>query len=296
MSRILLISKKKYDHFSRFVFHAHRMGHDFKIYTFDELGIDFTPKELSEIITFPDGEKITNFDILLYRGCSHNVEQEKIVSEICRVNNIPVIDEVFTDSTSWIDRKSQEYFRLKQSGLPIIPTLFGNMSYLFQHSQRFNFPFILKRTDESQGRGVYLIDNESEMFNNSEIDHTVPYLMQQYVENIGDVRVFIIGGSVIGAISRKSNSAGEFRNNVSLGGKAEVFNPSDYIKNLAIRSAEALHYNIAGVDLIQSSKSGEWYIMEVNRSPEFNGLSRSTDIDVHEKIINYLLEQIKVFK
>jgi glutathione synthase/RimK-type ligase-like ATP-grasp enzyme len=49
-----------------------------------------------------------------------------------------------------------------------------------------------------------------------------------------------------------------------------------------------LGLQIAGVDVIVDKISGKPYILEVNRSPEFEGFIEATGINVADHIISFL--------
>jgi ribosomal protein S6--L-glutamate ligase len=59
----------------------------------------------------------------------------------------------------------------------------------------------------------------------------------------------------------------------------------------AIKAAEAVDVEIAGVDLI--SVSDEPYVIEVNASPGFKGLLHATGINAANKIAEYAISKAK---
>jgi len=63
------------------------------------------------------------------------------------------------------------------------------------------------------------------------------------------------------------------------------------LKSLAIKAAQVVKTEIAGVDIIESEKGLQ--VIEVNSIPGFTALQKVTDINLAEKIIDYFLENIK---
>ena len=61
---------------------------------------------------------------------------------------------------------------------------------------------------------------------------------------------------------------------------------TDEEKDSAVRSAKVLGLQVAGVDLIQSSRGP--LVLEVNSSPGLEGIEKASGIDVAEKIIEFL--------
>ena len=90
-----------------------------------------------------------------------------------------------------------------------------------------------------------------------------------------DLRVYVVGGEVIGAMYRYAPE-GEWRTNVALGG--EVEDASDEIPaetlSLATTAVEAIGLDYAGVDLIEGHDG--WSVLEVNPTAGFKGLYKAT--------------------
>jgi ribosomal protein S6--L-glutamate ligase len=85
---------------------------------------------------------------------------------------------------------------------------------------------------------------------------------------------------------RRLGAAGEFRANVTQGGRAESFElPRDWVQ-LALRAAAALSAPLAGVDLLPT-KAGEVIVLEVNSAPGFRALSQASGVDVAAAIVEF---------
>jgi RimK family alpha-L-glutamate ligase len=100
-----------------------------------------------------------------------------------------------------------------------------------------------------------------------------------------DVRAFVVGDRVIGAIER---SAPGWRTNVARGGRARAFElPSEWCA-MALRAAHAVGAEYAGVDLLPAD-DGTVYVLEVNGIPGWRGLQQATSTDVAAAIVDHLL-------
>jgi RimK family alpha-L-glutamate ligase len=120
----------------------------------------------------------------------------------------------------------------------------------------------------------------------------VVYYIQRTVDHGGrDVRVFVLGGRVLGAIERLAPD-GQWRTNVSLGGTARPIELPDAWKEMALRAAAAIGADYAGVDLLQS-RDGTVFVLEVNGIPGWQGLKQATGIDVAGAIVDYLVERVR---
>jgi RimK family alpha-L-glutamate ligase len=105
------------------------------------------------------------------------------------------------------------------------------------------------------------------------------FYVQRYVEHDGrDIRVFIVGGRVLGAIERRA-LPGDWRTNVARGAEAVPFELPVAWAQMAVRAAAAIGADYAGVDLLPST-DGRVFVLEVNGIPGWEGLQRATGLDV----------------
>ena len=100
-----------------------------------------------------------------------------------------------------------------------------------------------------------------------------------------DVRAFVVGDRVIGAIER---SAPGWRTNVARGGRARAIDLPPEWCAMALRAARAVGAQYAGVDLLPA-EDGTVYVLEVNGIPGWRGLQEATSIDVAAAIVDHLL-------
>ena len=108
-------------------------------------------------------------------------------------------------------------------------------------------------------------------------------IIQEYndTEPGRDYRLFVLGGEVVASMSRQAVD-GVVTANISMGGKAEVFTPSEEASEMAIRATKAFGALYAGVDILNNN--GHYVVLEVNISP---GLKVGTinGIDLAELLI-----------
>lgn len=185
-----------------------------------------------------------------------------------------------------------DYLKQGQADLPFPKSkvLFSNKN-LKENIQDFSFPLIIKTSNGRQGKGVYLThDLEEAKIATEEIleKNGGSFIVREFIPNDGDVRIFVVGGKAIGAMKRTPQK-GEFRSNLSLGGKGEKFDLERYpeIKEIAEKAAEVTRTEIAGVDAIIHKETGKPYLLEINPAPQFEGLERYTKVNAAEEIIKY---------
>lgn len=155
-------------------------------------------------------------------------------------------------------------------------------------------PFVIKLLEGTQGRGVVLTETMDAAISAIEtmkkIDANI--LIQEFISeaNGQDVRAIVVGDKVVASMKRIARP-GEFRSNVHLGGKVEGYQLTPEEELSAIKAAKVLGLSVAGVDLIQSNRGS--LILEVNSSPGLEGIEKASEVNVAEKIIEYLEDRYK---
>jgi ribosomal protein S6--L-glutamate ligase len=62
-------------------------------------------------------------------------------------------------------------------------------------------------------------------------------------------------------------------------------------KKTALEAAKAMGLGVCGVDMIQSKRGP--LVMEVNSSPGLEGIEKSTNINIAQKIMEYIAKNVK---
>ena len=154
-------------------------------------------------------------------------------------------------------------------------------------------PLVMKLLSGTQGIGVMLVRDVKEagpiIDTLSELDQMI--CLQKFLPNPGeDIRVFIAGGEIVGAMKRKA-AAHEWRSNIHMGGHGIPHKPTEVEAETAVKAAQAVGVEIAGVDLI--SVENEPYVIEVNASPGFRGLLAATGVNAADRIAAYAVSKAK---
>lgn len=154
-------------------------------------------------------------------------------------------------------------------------------------------PVIIKLIEGTQGIGVLLAESVKSAEAIIELlqSQRQSVLIQKFVaESKGrDIRAFVVGDQVVGAMRRVAQGQ-EFRSNVHRGGTTEPVILDETYCETAIRAAQIMGLRVAGVDMLES-KSGP-QIMEVNSSPGLEGIERCTQLDIAGSIIDYIAAQV----
>lgn len=150
-------------------------------------------------------------------------------------------------------------------------------------------PVIIKLTEGTQGQGVVLA--ETRQAAESVIDAfrglDAHFLVQEFVKEArgADLRCFVVGGKVVASMKRQARS-GEFRANLHRGGSAEAVRLTRTERDMALKAADVIGLNVAGVDIIRSGEGP--MILEVNSSPGLEGIEAATKKDIAGEIIKFV--------
>ncbi|MDX2301832.1 MAG: 30S ribosomal protein S6--L-glutamate ligase [Microscillaceae bacterium] len=184
---------------------------------------------------------------------------------------------------------------LARAGLGLPKTVFTNYSRDVSHiiDSVGGAPVVIKVLEGTQGLGVVLAETKKaaesvlEAFNGLK----ARVIVQEYIKEAkgADIRAFVIGGNVVGAMKRQAKE-GEFRSNLHRGGTAEVIELSEEEETAAIKAARAMGLGVAGVDLLQSERGP--LILEVNSSPGLEGIEKATGKNIAGLIFKYIRQNV----
>ena len=156
-------------------------------------------------------------------------------------------------------------------------------------------PLVIKLLEGTQGLGVVLAETKKSATALIEafISVDANIMVQEFIKEAdgADLRCFVIGGEVIAAMRRKA-AEGEFRSNLHRGGTASPVQLTPEERSTAIRAARIMGLNVAGVDILRSSRGP--VVLEVNSSPGLKGIETSTKKDVAGAIIEFIEKKAKL--
>jgi ribosomal protein S6--L-glutamate ligase len=154
-------------------------------------------------------------------------------------------------------------------------------------------PVIIKLLEGTQGIGVLLADTvkSAEAIIEMLQAQKQNVLIQKFVsESKGrDIRAFVVGDQVVGAMRRVAQGQ-EFRSNVHRGGSTELVTLDDKYCESAVRAAQIMGLRVAGVDMLESRDGPQ--IMEINSSPGLEGIEGCTNLDIAGAIVDYLVAEV----
>lgn len=113
------------------------------------------------------------------------------------------------------------------------------------------------------------------------------YCLQEFVAHgCEDIRTFVVGGRVVGAMMRRGK---DWKTNAAQGAKGEPIEVDEQIVDLSVRAARVVGAEHAGVDILPREDGG-YTVIEVNTIPGWRALKAATGVDAAERLVDYVLE------
>lgn len=265
-------------------------GHQVRILDTLRFAIDLSGDE-------PDlqysGNQLSDYDAILPRiGSSVTYFGTSVVRQFEQMD-------VYTPNSSAGIRNSRDKLHAHQIlarhqiGMPATTFVRDRADILPAIARVGGAPVVVKLLEGTQGIGVMLAPDLSVAQAMIETLQATRQnvLVQEFIsESSGtDVRAFVVGDQVVGAM-RRTNKSGDFRSNLHRGGKPEVLSLSSDYERAAVRSAQIMGLRVAGVDMLESDRGP--LVMEVNSSPGLQGIERATEQDIARMVIDYVESQV----
>ncbi len=248
------------------------------------------------------GRSIDDFDLIYFRNTSGFQSMAAALSIYLETTIIKFFDKSFI-SGSFTGDKFTSLMRLAVNGLPIVPSFLcwkGAIDKTKKRiSKKFGFPIVAKEVTTQRMQSVFLLKSLKDfdkLPDKTGKGNDARYLFQKFVHFDKEFRILILGDE-LGIIHTKTlrDNTGFQVGYSSLNDQPEFLNPKDVsstIKEIAIKSAKALHIQVAGVDVCREKETGKSYVFEVNRGP---GLEYDTTISPElSKIAEFFASEMAI--
>lgn len=273
-----------------------------------KLDLEVTTASFSDIEFLSNGEfvlkvkghDIAEFDVLYIRMVGKRLEEATLVANYAKEKGVRIADRLYGESLllPMSLGKAVETKLLIQGGIPIPKTFFGSLKKIQEVAPRmFGFPFVLKSTTGKKARDVWSPKNHEEL---EELVRTLKtreregtrFFAQEFIAGSQRMRVFVLGGRAIAAITRPTKwrkrflekAGGEYPE----GEKRSIDPIPKEDAELAIAASSAVGLDISGVDILHDDKTRKPYVLEVNSAPAWEAVRRDTGLAVEEEILKFL--------
>jgi len=166
----------------------------------------------------------------------------------------------------------------------------GNRDYLKLVEEKISLPMIVKEVYGSLGKQVYFAKNHEELFEiENKLIH-VPHIFQEFISSSygKDYRIIVIGGKVVAYMKRENPNS--YLSNLAAGGTSlKTKLPDEYLK-IAEKCASILGLDYCGVDILEGP-NGEPIVSEVNSNAFYEGIEKTTGVNVAGCYVDYLLKK-----
>ena len=233
---------------------------------------------------------LPKYDFVLY------LDKDRYVAELLEKAGYKLYNSI--DSIIKCDDKMLTHIRLSNEGLKMPTTISstlcytdnGNRDYLKPVIEKIGLPMIVKENYGSLGKQVYLANDYQELLEiENKLIH-VPHIFQEFIQcsKGKDFRIIVIGGKVIAYMKRENKNS--YLSNLATGGTAsKVDLPKEYL-DAAVKAAKILGLDYCGVDILEGP-NGEPIISEVNSNAFYEGIEKTTGINVAGCYVDYLLNK-----
>lgn len=237
------------------------------------------------------GEDLARFDAIIPRIAANMTRYGTAILRQLEMQGIYSTSSSIAISRSRDKLRSMQLMARAGVGIPktVVSRNTTDIDNLLEHIG--SMPVIIKLARGTHGNGVVLAETKKaaksvlQAFYLTNDDGT-NILLQEFVkESAGtDIRAFVVGSRVVASMQRQSLDD-DFRSNLHKGGEGTIVKLTEEERKMAVKAAKAMGLNIAGVDMMRSSRGP--LILEVNASPGF-GIEKVTGRDVASAIIEYV--------
>ena len=278
----------------RLVEAARERGHTAKVY--NTLKCYMNIASLRPTVSY-QGEPIQNVDAVIPRiGASITRYGTAVLRQFEMMGVFP-LNESVAISRSRDKLRSLQLLARKGIGLPV--TGFANQVSDTEDLIKMvgGAPLVVKLSEGTQGKGIVLAETEKaaegviDAFRQLNAD----FLVQEFIKEAGgsDIRCLVVGSKVVAAMKRQAKE-GEFRSNLHRGGTATIVRLTPEERSTAVRAAQIMGLNVAGVDILRSNHGS--VVMEVNSSPGLEGIEHATGKDIAGMIIEFIEKNARAGK
>jgi ribosomal protein S6--L-glutamate ligase len=239
-------------------------------------------------------KELDDFDAVIPRiGASVTFYATAVLRQF-EMMDVYCVNESVAISRSRDKLRAMQLLSRKGLGMPV--TAFAHSTKMKKDVIRIvgGAPLVIKLVEGTQGQGVILAetDNAAESLIEAFRNLDAYFLVQEFIDEAkgSDIRCLVIGNKVVASMVRTARP-GEFRSNLHRGGTAEKAKLSPEERKAAVKAAQVMGLNVAGVDVLRSNHGP--LILEVNSSPGLEGIERAAGRDVAKSIIEYIEKNAK---
>jgi RimK family alpha-L-glutamate ligase len=224
-----------------------------------------------------DVELTPEVDVVANRMLLSNTEQP--CEELGIANTIQSMRPMLNtpNATLRASHKFSTASALAEAGIKVPDALMALDSKTLNNARdEFGEEAVYKTAIGTHGGGTWKVGPDEHV--NPKVGNRYAFL-QSLIERDGqkhrDIRVYVVGDQVVGAMYRYAPD-NDWRTNVALGGNVEDATNElpDEVVDIATTASEVVGLDYAGVDIVEGNDG--WFVLEVNPTAGFKGLYQAT--------------------
>lgn len=259
-----------------------KRGHEVRVIDYLRCHMEITSRRPTIFL----GDEELDFDAVIPRiGASHTffgcaVVRQFEMMDVYSVNESVAISRS-RDKLRCLQLLAREGIGLPVTGFAHDPRATGHLIRLVGGA-----PLVIKLVEGTQGMGVVLAETSQAAESVIEAFRglNANILAQEFVKESkgADIRCLVVGKRVVASMLRQGKD-GDFRSNLHRGGTARKVVATKEERTAAVRAAQIVGLNVAGVDILRSNHGP--LVIEVNSSPGLEGIETATGKDVAGMIV-----------
>ncbi|MBI4210897.1 MAG: ATP-grasp domain-containing protein [Candidatus Diapherotrites archaeon] len=224
------------------------------------------------------------FDAVLFRAIRGHAKQAISLARRAAAAGLVVVDEKLARG---IDRsKLWNYALFRKAGLFVPKTILLTKKSVPKLAGFSGQKIVVKPLFGKRGEGLQLV-GKGDTKKLRRLATGGKYMAQEFVPIKKEIRVMVIGGKVVGGVSKQT---GNWVHNFYRGAKPVKARLTEKMKSVCLRAARAVQTEIAGIDLALTPRG--MFVLEANRSPGFKAFEKGTGKNVAGIIVGYIAGRI----
>lgn len=184
--------------------------------------------------------------------------------------------------------KALTHFEVNKLNILMVDTIFTLKENLTDNPP-CPYPFVMKESVSRGGKHVYLINNNGEWDLYRQHLSTNNIIIQSSdVQHGKDLRVFVVGKKIIGAVLRKSKT--DFRANFKLGGTATWYVLNQQERHVILKIINHFDFGMVGIDFL-IGHNDQLIFNEIEDVVGSRILSEVSNINIVSEYISFIKKQ-----
>lgn len=210
------------------------------------------------------------------------------------LDHVPLLDSIkyhtiSKDKTCQIIYMDRHHYKYPET--LIFAVCEDNISHIVSLTSQFIwYPCIIKYPWWSRGEEVFLAHSSDELREILKNSKGNTCILQEFIHNDGDIRVYVVWDEVIGCMHRHNPNS--FKNNTSLWWNASPIHISQDVQDSCVALSKWFGLDIAGIDIMYKKDSNIWYVIEINDMPDNVPFDKICNIEPNHNILHYAHERL----